>query len=104
MNDSETHMDAPREEQRLHWLERIINSLGVPTVILIVLGVATYRAAGWLGPYAERIMESHISFVQTSEETLERLDSKLDRHMSEHSRLSGAITELVEEIREDRKD
>jgi len=87
-------------ESTVRWAERLINSLGVPVVILCVLAVATYKTAGWLSPYVERVMESHIDFVEGSSDALGKLDQRFDRASQEHLLITEILEGLVDTLEE----
>ncbi len=98
-------------EDRIKLTERIMNTLGVPSAILIVLGFGVWRLAQWSKPYIESAFDAHISLVKSSERAMLSLDQKVDTLVLHDQKLSESLAEvgtslnsLVTEIRRDRQE
>lgn len=81
---------------------------GVPTAVLIALGFAVRHLAKWAGPKIDRLVETHVAFVdrvgaavenQTniSKQQAETLASSLVLH-KEHGVELGEVKELAKRI------
>lgn len=72
------------------WLE-VLQMVGVPVAILIVLGLAMWKTARWLQPWVEKVLVSHLAFVDATESKLDMLCVKVERHTESVDRLVGEL-------------
>ena len=54
--------------------ERLIKTLGVPTVMLAIIVLTLWKIVMWCRPYMEKSFEGHIKLVSACERTLMKLE------------------------------
>jgi len=86
------------DNERQHWVERVINGLGVPVAILLVLGFAAWRVVAWSRPYAERIADAHIELVGNANSRLVELAERIELNTAAISRNTDVVTNLLERL------
>jgi len=74
------------------WWLQVLQMVGVPMAILIVLGLAMWRTARWLRPWVERVLNSHLQFVDGTAGKLDSLCEKVEGH-------TESVDRLVKELR-----
>jgi hypothetical protein len=56
----------------------MIQTFGLATAMLIVMGIFLWRLLGWIKPWAEKGMEAHLRFIAKTAETNEKLSDTLE--------------------------
>lgn len=84
-------------EQLPAW-EAILNRWGLPIVILIVVAYAVYRATRWLGPRADRLIESHLHLVDTLETKLVATEANTSQAVKRLEQIEATVEEIDSKI------
>ena len=58
------------------FLFRVASNFGVPVSILLCLGYAVYRASYWLTPRIDKMIDRHITFVDTATAKLNNIEER----------------------------
>jgi uncharacterized membrane protein YgaE (UPF0421/DUF939 family) len=89
----------------LTFTEHLIDKVG-PLVVFLVALVAVglyvaYRVSLWFKPLAERLVNAHLNFVETTAGLLPTIDKKVEQHArqsDEHAEHLQAHTQKLHEI------
>lgn len=59
-------------------LDRAVDRLGLPLVMLLVLGAMAWKTMRWLAPKIERVFERHLAFLDGTNKVVSKLDGIAD--------------------------
>ena len=71
-----------------------VESVGVPTALLIGLCVVLYRIMNRAVPLAGKVVESHLAFLQSQADTNKRLEELLEQVVAQIDHLDQRIERL----------
>jgi hypothetical protein len=71
--------------------EGVLNRWGLPILLLLVVGWAVWKLARWIAPRIDRIVDSHVKFV----DSLDQRVGKLEDGGEEAIRLLRSIDQKV---------
>lgn len=83
---------------------RIVNALGVPITILLVVGLALWRSARWAAPRLDALFQEQLQFVRSTNRMVENLGREMKSLKGSADANTAAVRELAEEIRAQRKE
>lgn len=81
--------------------ESIANRWGLPILLLLAVGWAVWKVARWLAPRIDRLVDSHVGFVNAIEgrvENLEDISEDLKSNVASVVRNSEEQTRLLRSI------
>lgn len=67
----------------------IFKSLGIPVGVMLLMLFAGWRAAKWLAPRADKIIESHTEFVKRTADSVVGISTRLDDIHNDIRTLAG---------------
>lgn len=59
---------------------RVASNFGVPVAILLCGGFVGWRAATWLAPRVDKMIDRHITFVDTATSKLNNIEQTQEAH------------------------
>lgn len=73
----------------------LIQNFGLAVAILIVLGIFLWRLLVWLKPWVERLITTHIAFVNNTNTAVSKISETIDELKCVHAETASKLEELV---------
>lgn len=73
----------------------LIQNFGLAVAILIVLGVFLWRLLVWVKPWIEKLINTHIAFVNSTSATVAKISDTVDELKSLHVSTSSRLDDIA---------
>ena len=77
-------------------LAALIQNLGLAVVLLLAIGIAFWRVIVWIKPWVERLITSHIAFVNSTDAAVTKLTDSVEELKHLHAGTAGQLQSILE--------
>lgn len=95
--------DQPQTQlvlQKEPWWMGAIKQLGVPTALLIALGVGGYRASAWVGENVVKpLTDRQIKFIDSVDENVQKISVIVEEHQKNNVKIADELGSIDNGVR-----